>query len=187
MNLFDSHSHLNDEKFDNDREEVIKEICESGVTNFITAGYSVESSKKALEIANKLSLPIVIHTREAIMDTLQILKENKVLKTGVFHCCPQNRELIKEGLKLGFYISFAGPITFKNSKNAVEMINLVPNDRILIETDSPYLAPEPVRGIRNTPANVKFVAQKIAEAKGLSLEEVEKITFENTKRIFFGC
>lgn len=257
MGLFDSHSHLNDERFDEDREKTIDEIVKSGVTNFITAGYSVESSKKAIEIAkkydfiyttagvspndipqdedelwkqlveieniaknnskvlaigeigldyywntenkelqkiafieqikiaNKLNLPIVIHTREALMDTLQILKENKVINIGVFHCCPQNRELIKEGLKLGFYISFAGPITFKSSKNAVEMINLVPNDRILIETDSPYLAPEPVRGTRNTPANVKFVAQKIAEAKGLSLEEVEKMTFENTKRILF--
>ena len=255
MGLFDSHSHLNDEKFDEDREKTIDEIVKSGVTNFITAGYSVESSKKAIEIAkkydfiyttagvspndipqdedelwkqlveieniaknnskvlaigeigldyywntenkelqklafieqikiaNKLNLPIVIHTREAVMDTLQILKENKVENTGIFHCCPQNRELIKEGLKLGFYISFAGPITFKNSKNAVEMINLVPNDRILIETDSPYLAPEPVRGTRNTPSNVKFVAQKIADVKGLTLEKVEKITFENTKRI----
>lgn len=258
MGLFDSHSHLNDEKFDEDREEQIKKICESGVSNFITAGYSVESSKKALEIAkkydfiyttagvspndipqteeelwkqlaeiekiveknkekicaigeigldyywntdnkelqkkafieqikiaNKYNLPIVIHTREAVMDTLQILKENKVTKTGVFHCCPQNRELIKEGLKLGFYISFAGPITFKNSKNAEEMINLVPNDRILIETDSPYLAPEPVRGTRNTPANVKYIAQKIADVKGLTLEKVEKITFENTKNILY--
>lgn len=258
MGLFDSHSHLNDEKFDEDREEQIKKIRESGVSNFITAGYSVESSKKALEIAkkydfiyttagvspndipqteeelwkqlaeiekiveknkdkicaigeigldyywntdnkelqkkafieqikiaNKYNLPIVIHTREAVMDTLQILKENKVTKTGVFHCCPQNRELIKEGLKLGFYISFAGPITFKNSKNAEEMINLVPNDRILIETDSPYLAPEPVRGTRNTPANVKYIAQKIADVKGLTLEEVEKITFENTKNILY--
>ncbi len=255
MGLFDSHSHLNDEKFDEDREKTIDEIVKSGVTNFITAGYSVESSKKAIEIAkkydfiyttagvspndipqdedelwkqlaeieniaknnskvlaigeigldyywntenkelqklafieqikiaNKLNLPIVIHTREAVMDTLQILKENKVENTGIFHCCPQNRELIKEGLKLGFYISFAGPITFKNSKNAVEMINLVPNDRILIETDSPYLAPEPVRGTRNTPSNVKFVVQKIADVKGLTLEKVEKITFENTKRI----
>ena len=255
MGLFDSHSHLNDEKFDEDREKTIDEIVKSGVTNFITAGYSVESSKKAIEIAkkydfiyttagvspndipqdedelwkqlaeieniaknnskvlaigeigldyywntenkelqklafieqikiaNKLNLPIVIHKREAVMDTLQILKENKVKNTGIFHCCPQNRELIKEGLKLGFYISFAGPITFKNSKNAVEMINLVPNDRILIETDSPYLAPEPVRGTRNTPSNVKFVAQKIADVKGLTLENVEKITFENTKRI----
>ena len=184
MGLFDSHSHLNDEKFDEDREKTIDEIVKSGVTNFITAGYSVESSKKAIEIAkkydfiyttagvspndipqdedelwkqlveieniaknnskvlaigeigldyywntenkelqklafieqikiaNKLNLPIVIHTREAVMDTLQILKENKVENTGIFHCCPQNRELIKEGLKLGFYISFAGPITF---------------------------------------------------------------------------
>ena len=256
MKLFDNHSHLNDDKFDEDREKVIEEILNSGIQNFITAGYSVESSKKAvgiannckesfaivgvspndipqteeelwkeleeikeiaknnkkvlaigeigldyywnkenkelqkkafieqIKIANELDLPIVIHNRDAIMDTLEILKENKVKNTGVFHCCPQNRELIKEGLKLGFYISFAGPITFKNSKNADEMINLVPNDRILIETDSPYLAPEPVRGTRNTPSNVRHVAQKIADSKGLTLEEVADMTFENTKRIF---
>lgn len=257
MKLFDSHSHLNDEKFDDDREEVIENICKSGVTNFITAGYSVESSKKALEIsknydfiyttagispndipqnedelwkelkeiedlvnknskkivaigeigldyywntenkelqkkafieqieiANKCDLPIVIHTREAVMDTLQILKDNNVLKKGVFHCCPQNRELIKEALKLGFYISFAGPITFKNSKNAEEMINLVPNDKLLIETDSPYLSPEPYRGKRNTPANVRFVAQKVADAKGLTIDEVANITYNNTIKIF---
>ena len=92
--------------------------------------------------------------------------------------------MIKEALKLGFYISFAGPITFKNSKNADDIINLVPNDRILIETDSPYLAPEPVRGTRNTPANVKFVAKKIADSKEMALEEIENITFENTKSIF---
>lgn len=255
MGFFDSHSHLNDEKFDEDRDKVIKEIYEAGTTNFVTAGYSVESSKKAIDIANnydfiyatagvspndipqneeelwkqlseikelaqnnkkvlaigeigldyywntenkeiqkkafikqiklanELDLPIVIHTRDAVMDTIKFLKENEVKNRGVFHCCPQNRELIKEGLKLGFYISFAGPITFKNSKNADEMINLVPNDRILIETDSPYLAPEPVRGTRNTPSNVKFVAQKIASSKGLSLEEAEKMTVENTKRI----
>ena len=257
MKLFDSHSHLNDEKFDDDREEVIENICKSGVTNFITAGYSVESSKKALEIsknydfiyttagispndipqnedelwkelkeiedlvnknskkivaigeigldyywntenkelqkkafieqikiANKCDLPIVIHTREAVMDTLQILKDNNVLKKGVFHCCPQNRELIKEALKLGFYISFAGPITFKNSKNAEEMINLVPNDKLLIETDSPYLSPEPYRGKRNIPANVRFVAQKVADAKGLTIDEVANITYNNTIKIF---
>lgn len=256
MGLFDSHSHLNDEKFNNDTEETIKNIFDSGVTDFITAGYNVESSKKALEIAkdyetiyttagispndipqyeeelwkelkeikdilkkhskkivaigeigldyywntenkdlqklafveqiklaNEFNLPIVIHTREAIMDTIQILKDNKVERKGVFHCCPQNRELIKEGLKLEFYISFAGPITFKNSKNADEMINLVPNDKILIETDSPYLAPEPVRGTRNTPANVKYIAQKIANVKGLKLEEVIDMTYNNAKKI----
>lgn len=255
MGFFDSHSHLNDERFDEDRDKIIKEIYESGTTNFITAGYSVESSKKAVEIsnnydfiyatagispndipqteeelwkqlgeikqiaknnkkilaigeigldyywnkenkdiqkkafveqiklANELELPIVIHTRDAISDTIQILKENEVKNRGIFHCCPQNRELIKEGLKLGFYISFAGPITFKNSKNADEMISLVPDDRILIETDSPYLAPEPVRGTRNTPINVKYIAKKIADVKGLNIEDVEKITIENTKKI----
>ena len=256
MGFFDSHCHLNDEKFEDDRDKIIKEIYEDGTTNFVTAGYSVEGSKKAVDIAdnyefvyatvgispndipqteeelwkqlskikdlaqsskkvlaigeigldyywntdnkelqkkafieqiklaNELDLPIVIHTRDAVMDTIQILKENEVKNRGVFHCCPQNRELIKEGLKLGFYISFAGPITFKNSKNADEMINLVPNDRILIETDSPYLAPEPVRGTRNIPSNVKFVAKKISDVKGLTLEDVEKITVENTKKIF---
>ncbi len=255
MGLFDSHSHLNDEKFNNDRDIIIKQIHESGVTNFITAGYSIQSSKDAVDISNKyefiyatvgvspndipqtegelwkqlvkikelanknkkvvaigeigldyywntdnkelqkkafieqikianeLNLPIVIHTRDAIMDTIQILKENNVENKGVFHCCPQNKELIKEGLKLGFYISFAGPITFKNSKNASEIINLVPNDRILIETDSPYLSPEPFRGTRNTPINVRYIAQKIADCKGLTLKEVEEITMSNTKKI----
>lgn len=255
--LFDSHSHLNDEKFNEDREFVIQENLKNNVTNLITAGYSVESSKKALEIAkkyefmyttcgispndipqtkeelwkeleevrkivkentdkivaigeigldyywntenkdlqkiafieqikiaNEFNLPIVIHTREAVMDTIQILKENVVEQKGVFHCCPQNRELIKEGLKLGFYISFAGPITFKNSKNANEMIKLVPDDRLLIETDSPYLSPEPVRGKRNIPANVKYIAQKIAKVKNVPIENVAKMTFENTCRIF---
>ena len=240
MSLFDSHSHLNDEKFDEDRDKIIKEIYNSGVTNFVTAGYSVGSSKKAVEIANKyefiyatagispndipqnenelwkqidkikdiaknnhkvlaigeigldyywnadnkeINLPIVIHTRDAVMDTIQILRENPLNNKGVFHCCPQNRELIKEALKLDFYISFAGPITFKNSKNADEIIDLVPNDRILIETDSPYLAPEPVRGTRNIPTNVRFVAEKIASIKGVTLEEIAKITEENTKKI----
>lgn len=259
IELIDSHAHLDDEKFDNDREEIISKIQDAGIKNFITAGYSLEGSKKAvelaekydfiyatcgispndipqdeeemwkqiseiekmlekqknkivaigeigldyywekdekmrelqrkafikqIELANKLKLPIVIHTREAIMDTLEILKQNPVDKKGVFHCCPQNRELIKEGLKLGFYISFAGPITFKSSKNAEEMINLVPDNRILIETDSPYLAPEPVRGTRNDPRNVRFIAQKIANAKNISIEEVANMTMQNMKNIF---
>ena len=139
---------------------------------------------KQIELANELELPIVIHTRDAIMDTLEILKQNDVEHKGVFHCCPLNRELVKEALKLGFYISFAGPITFKNSKNANEIIEMVPNDKMLIETDSPYLSPEPLRGKRNDPRNVKYIAQKIADVKGISLEEVAKITYENAKEIF---
>ena len=223
MKLIDTHSHYNDEKFDNDRDEVIQNITNSGITTIINAGYSLESSKRAIEIANnydfmyatvgvspndienlennyieqikemakeqkviaigeigldyywnkenketqkeifikqvelanQLGLPIVIHTRDAVMDTIDILK-NKVNcnKKGVFHCCPLNTELIKEGLKLGFYISFAGPITFKNSKNAEEIVKMVPIDRILTETDSPYLSPEPVRGTRNDSRNI---------------------------------
>ncbi len=139
---------------------------------------------KQIELANELELPIVIHTRDAIMDTLEILKQNDVEHKGVFHCCPLNRELVKEALKLGFYISFAGPITFKNSKNANEIIEMVPNDKMLIETDSPYLSPEPLRGKRNDPRNVKYIAQKIADVKGLTLEEVANITYSNVKRIY---
>ena len=260
MNLFDSHAHLDDDKFDEDREEIIKDIL-SEMKGFISAGYSLEGSIKALEIskkydnvystcgispndipqvesdlwktideiyklvsenlqfkkivaigeigldyywekdekrrkmqiqafikqidiANKLDLPIVIHTREAVMDTLEVLKNNPVKKRGVFHCCPLNRELVKEALKLDFYISFAGPVTFKKSKNADEIINMVPEDKILIETDSPYLSPEPFRGKRNDPRNVKYIAMKVANVKKKSLEEISKITYENTCRLF---
>lgn len=255
MNLFDSHCHLDDEKFEEDRQDVINNIFSSGVSRLISAGYSLESSKRALELANtysqiytvsgispndipenvekiqeeineieiiaknekvvgigeigldyywnkenkelqksafikqielanKLELPIVIHTREAVMDTIEILKKYPVNKKGVFHCCPLNPELIKEALKLGFYISFAGPVTFKNSKNADEVIKLVPNEKMLIETDSPYLSPEPNRGKRNDSSNVRYIAEKIANVKGYTLEEVAKITYDNTCRIF---
>ena len=138
-----------------------------------------------IKIANEYNLPIVIHTREAVMDTIDILKNViRVKKAGVFHCCPQNRELIKEALKLGFYISFAGPITFKSSRNACEIVNMVPLDRILIETDSPYLSPEPNRGTRNDSSNVKFIAQKIADFRGISIDEVSRVTYDNANRIF---
>lgn len=258
MKLFDSHAHYDDEKFDEDRDDVIQSIYNSGVDKFISAGYSLESSKNAIdltnkyefiyttvgispndvkttmqetiediaeleriinreenkkivgigeigldyywnkenkeiqkqafikqiELANKLNLPITIHTREAVADTLEILKQHPVNKKGVFHCCPLNRELVKEALKLGFYISFAGPVTFKNSKNAQEIIEMVPNDRMLIETDSPYLAPEPVRGTRNDSRNMKYIAEKIASIKQLQVEEVAEITYQNTLGIF---
>ena len=143
-----------------------------------------EAFSKQIDIANKYDLPIVIHTRDAVMDTLTMLKENPVNKKGVFHCCPLNRELVKEALKLGFYISMAGPVTFKNSKNANEIIEMCPMDKILIETDSPYLAPEPVRGTRNDSRNLKYIAQKIASVKGMAVEEVAKATYENTMKCF---
>lgn len=140
---------------------------------------------KQIELANELNLPIVIHTRDAVMDTLDILKNRIQCKNkGVFHCCPLNVELIKEALKLDFYISFAGPVTFKNSKNAEEIIKMVPMDRMLIETDSPYLSPEPVRGTRNDSRNVKYIAQKIADVKGITIEEVGEATYSNAMKIF---
>ena len=92
--------------------------------------------------------------------------------------------MVKEALKLGFYISFAGPVTFKNAKNADEIIGMVPNDRMLIETDSPYLSPEPERGTRNNPTKVKYIAQKVAQVKQMTIDEVAQLTFENAKTVY---
>ena len=123
-----------------------------------------EFFRSQIEIANKLDLPITIHTRDAYLDTIKILKENECKNKGIFHCCPLNNELIKDGLNLGYYISFSGSITFKNAKPD-DSVKLVPENRILIETDSPYLSPEPLRGKRNDSRNVIYVAKKIAEIK----------------------
>ena len=256
MELFDSHAHYDDEKFNEDRDYIIEEVYKSGVTKFVSAGYSLESSKKGIEIsnkydyvyttcgispnditdgkdkitqeliqieklakenakvlaigeigldyywnkdnkdlqkyvfleqikiANKLNLPIMIHTRDAIMDTIEIIKNTEFVKPGIFHCCPLNKELIQAGLNKDFYISFAGPVTFKNSKNAKEIVSMVPLEKILIETDSPYLSPEPNRGKRNDSRNVLFIAKKIAEFKNITVEEIAKITYENAKHVF---
>ncbi len=138
-----------------------------------------------IKIANENNLPIQIHTRDAINDTLEILKNIETPKNGaIFHCCPLNKELVKEGLKLGIYISLSGTVTFKNSKNANEIIEMIPLDKMLIETDSPYLSPEPNRGKRNDSRNLKYIVEKIAEIKKLTEEEIAKITYENAKTIF---
>lgn len=255
IEYFDSHAHYDDSKFDEDRQNIISEIYNEGVTKIISAGYSLDSSKYAInlannyefiyatcgispndipedeeefklqlnevkelsldskcvaigeigldyywnkenkeyqkrvfieqiDLANSLNLPIVIHCRDAILDTLEILKKYNVNRRGVFHCCMFNRELVKEALKLGFYISFAGPVTFKNSKNASEIIRMVPDDRFFIETDSPYLSPEPNRGKRNDSRNLKYIVEKIAREKNKSLEEIARLSYENTMRFF---
>ena len=251
MEFFDSHAHYNDEKFEIDRDDLLKEVYKEGITRVVCAGYNVEQSEfavnlakeihfmyatcgispndiddfvdnnlekieelaknekvvaigeigldyywnkdnkeiqkelfiKQIEIANKLNKPIVIHTRDAWMDTIEILKEHPVEKKGIFHCCPLNQELIKEALKLGYYISFSGNVTFKNAKSE-ECINLVPLDKILIETDCPYLSPEPFRGKRNDSRNVKLVAEKIAKVKETTVLEISRITYENANKIF---
>ena len=138
---------------------------------------------KQIGLANKLKLPIVIHTRDATIDMIKILQENEVVKKGIMHCVPINEYLIKETLKLGYYISFAGNITFKNAKPE-ECIKIVPEDRMLVETDTPYLTPEPMRGKENTPGNVKYVIDKISKIIEKDPEEIERITTNNAKKIY---
>ena len=139
---------------------------------------------KQIELANELKLPVSIHTRDAIDDMIAIIRKYKIEKSGALHCCPFNRELVRHGLENGLYIGFGGTSTFKSSKNAKEIVNMVPNDRILIETDSPYLSPEPKRGTRNDSSNLKYVVEKLAEYKELEPEEIAKITYENAQRLF---
>ncbi len=139
---------------------------------------------KQIELANELKLPVSIHTRDAIDDMIAIIRKHKIECGGVLHCCPFNRELVKHGLENGLYIGFGGTSTFKNSKNAKEIVNIVPNDRILIETDSPYLSPEPKRGTRNDSSNLKHVVEKLAEYKGMNVEEIATITYKNGKKLF---
>lgn len=144
----------------------------------------IQAFKKQIEIANRYDLPIVIHTREAVMDTIRMIKENPVHKTGIFHCCPHNRELVKEALKLGYYISFGGTITFKNSKHAEEIVKMVPRDRFITETDSPYLAPEPVRGTRNDSRNLKYIVKQIAQYKNVTEQQIARFAYDNAKRVY---
>ena len=146
--------------------------------------YQKRAFIEQINLANEVDLPIVIHSRDAISDTLEILKNNKVNRKGVFHCCMLNRELVKEALKLGFYISFAGPVTFKNSKNAQEIIKMVPNEIFFIETDSPYLSPEPNRGKRNDSRNLKYIVEKIAKEKDIDIEKVAEISYKNAVEFF---
>lgn len=146
-----------------------------------------------IEAGRALDLPLVIHTRSASDDTMRLLREHggfadaapsQALSRGVFHCFTETREVARAALDLGFYISFSGIITFKTAQDLRDVVGFVPLDRMLIETDSPYLAPVPYRGKTNNPSYVPFVAQQIAELRGLSSEEVGRVTSENFDRLF---
>ena len=256
MQYFDTHMHIDDEKFDIDRENIIQKIWDANVTKAIDVGCDIKTSKKAIEIANKhdfiyamcglhpeelpqteeemwktiaeikkiilenkkivavgeigldyywkndnkelqikafekqiemaneLNLPISIHTRDSIDDTIGIIRNNKIKNSGVLHCCPFNPELVRQGLDAGLYIAFGGTCTFKNSKNAQRIVQMVPLDKLLIETDAPYLAPEPVRGTRNDSSNLKYIVQKLAEFKNSTPEEIANITYKNATELF---
>lgn len=138
---------------------------------------------RQMELAREASLPVIIHDRDAHGDVLDIVKAFPDVK-GVFHCFSGSAEMAKEVVKLGWYVGFTGVITFKNARKAVESAAVVPLDRILVETDCPYMAPEPHRGQRNDSRFIPFMVAKIAEIKGISAEEAGEATTANAKRLF---
>ncbi len=144
-----------------------------------------EIFKLQIDLAKKLKLPLIIHTRDSLEDTIQILEENNAQEVGgVFHCFSGDTVFAERCIKLGFYISFAGNITFKNSQTLREVAQNIDMEHILIETDSPYLTPIPDRGKRNDPSYVKYVAKQISQLKNLPIEEVAEKTFANAKKLF---
>jgi TatD DNase family protein len=255
--LIDTHTHLDDARYDVDRDAMIERAQKAGVASFVTIGCDLATSQAAVDLAGRypfvyasvgvhphevkhigdgwyddlrrlarhpqvraygeigldyhynhsppklqrerfreqiglareLRLPIVIHTREAQEDTIALLKEERAGEVGgVFHCFSGDAWLAKDALDLGFFLSFSGVITFQNATMLRDIVKTVPLDRILVETDCPYLTPAPYRGKRNEPAHVRLVAEKVAELLGTSkpmpMEEIGRITSENARRLF---
>lgn len=249
---FDTHAHFDDDAFDADRDELMCKMRDAGVELIVNPGCNEETSRKALEYAQKydivyaavgwhpetcgdftdeslailrelaaspyvkaigeigldyywdenppkefqkevferqmllaeeLGLPVIVHDREAHADCMEVVRRHPNVK-GVFHCYSGSAEMAKELVRLGWYISFTGTITFKNAKKAPEVVAAIPIERIMIETDSPYMSPEPNRGKRNDSSNLVYIARKIAEIKGLTEEEVAEITTRNGKEFY---
>ena len=141
---------------------------------------------RQLELARELGLPVLIHSREAAADTMEIMKEYAGGLKGVIHCYSYSREMAKEYVKMGFYIGVGGVVTFKNARRLKETVEEIPLESIVLETDCPYLAPVPYRGKRNNSAYIQYVAEEIAEIKGITYEEVVACTEENARRLY-GC
>lgn len=143
---------------------------------------------KQMDLAKEVNLPVVIHSREAAEDTFNTIKSyNTQDVKGIVHCYSYSKELALEYVKMGWYIGVGGVVTFKNGKKLVETVEAIPLENIVLETDCPYMAPEPHRGSRNSSIYLKYVAEKIAQLKGVSVEEVERITYENALRIYSKC
>lgn len=136
-----------------------------------------------LALACELDLPVIVHDREAHGDCLEIVSRFPAAR-GVFHCFSGSAETAEELLQRGWYLGFDGPVTYKNARKALEVLAITPLERLLVETDSPYMSPVPMRGKRNDSSNLVYIINKIAEVKGLAPEEIERITFENGKRLF---
>ena len=250
--LFDTHAHMDDRSFDEDRQDLLAALPERGISLLMNPGCSYESSlnaialskqydyiyaavgshpdvadevddaliakyrelckqnpkvkaigeigldyhyedsprdiqKKAfrlqMELARELELPVIVHEREAHEDGLKIVDEFPTVK-GVFHCYSGSLEMAKELIKRGWYIGFTGVLTFKNARKAIEVAANIPLDRIVIETDCPYMAPVPFRGKRNDPGLVCHMAEKLAEIRGITAGEAARLTLENGKRLY---
>ena len=253
--IFETHAHYDDEKFAEDREEVLADLPKRGIRPVINVGASIESTKTTLEIAEshdfvyaavgvhpsdidglneetfawlaeqtkhqktvavgeigldyywdkepevqnaqrywfrrqmelarETNLPVIIHSRDAVADTMEVMKAVHAEEIpGVIHCYSYSREMAQEFIKMGYYIGVGGVVTFKNAKKLKETVEAIPLERILLETDCPYMTPEPHRGTRNDSSNIPFVIAKIAELKGITAEEVERVTEENAVRLF---
>ncbi len=140
---------------------------------------------RQMELAREVQLPVIIHSRDAAEDTYELMQSIRAQEiAGVIHCYSYSPELAREFVKMGYYIGVGGVVTFKNAKKLVRTVEETPIERILLETDSPYLTPEPHRGRRNDSRELTFVVEKIAQIKGVTIEEVEAVTWENAQRLF---
>ena len=252
MNVFDTHCHLDDEKFDEDREEAYLRMADAGVRRCVCVGSDLATSRRSLafarahegvyaavgvhpheakdapagyldeltrkkkkkkavalgeigldyyydlsprdvqkrvmaeqvELAVSLDVPVIFHIRDAHGDMVDFFRSCKRLPAGIIHCFSGSPEIAREYVKMGFYISFAGPLTFKKAPHLQAAAQEVPLDRLLVETDSPYLSPEPKRGRRNEPAHVVYTLTKLAELRGLPVEEMAQITWNNACTLY---
>ena len=250
--LFDTHAHMDDHAFDEDRAELLENLPNQGIALLMNPGCSLASSyntaklsqeydyiyaavgshpdvadevnedvleeyrklcklnpkikaigeigldyhyedipreiqlrafRMQMELARELNLPVIVHEREAHEDGMKVVEEFPDV-TGVFHCYSGSAEMAKELVKKGWYIGFTGVLTFKNARKAIEVAASIPLDRIVLETDCPYMSPEPFRGKRNDPGKLYRMAEKFAEIRGLTVEEIHNITTENGKRLY---
>lgn len=176
------------------KEDKVVAIGEIGLDYFRKEGNAYKSVQKEwfcrqLDLAKEIEKPVIIHSRDAAEDTIQILrdfrKENSQIENpGVIHCYSYSPELAKEYVAMGFYIGIGGVVTFKNAKKLVETVAQIPLERILVETDSPYLCPEPNRGKRNDSSQIRYVIDRIADIRGIAPEEVEKQTEMNARKMY---
>ena len=168
------------------RHEKVKAIGEIGLDYYyedIPREIQKNAFRMQMALAQEVDLPVIIHEREAHDDGMRIVKEFPKVK-GVFHCYSGSAEMARQLVNMGWYIGFTGVLTFKNARKAIETAASIPLDRIVLETDCPYMAPEPFRGKRNDPGYIYRMAEKLAEIRGLSVEEIQAITTENGKRLY---